>query len=354
MLVCILCILAAANGFPYSKKKITFSTKTTVDLENLDLNENPAPEEGTAEFYDSLRTVAVTSEGYEYTGSLEEVMDFLAIESEEEFIGAQSPSNDNPNLADALNMETPSSDTEDKDSDEDPSGKDGAFQLLADAMQKVLPEKRSVIGDDTRWKVSNPAGRFPFTAIGRIDTGCTGTFIAPRVALTSAHCVYDTDTDQWLKSLTIRRHKNCNPNQGTAHTWKRVLALRGWTRSHLQSYDIAVIIYRQSSPVFMQFTSASSISGNVNIFGYPGDKAGRCLWGSYCRLAQVTDDFLRYPCDTAGGMSGSAVYKYWSSTNTRTIYGVHGYGSSGSPPTNKAIRITKFYETRIKRWINDN
>ena len=355
MLVCILCILATANGFPHTKKKITFSTKTTADLENLDLNENPAPEEGTAEFYDSLRTVSVTSEGYEYTGSLEEVMDFLVLESEEEFNGAQSPSNDNPNLADALNMETPSFDTsndEDKDSDEDPSGKDGSFQLLADAMQKVLPEKRSVIGADTRRKVSNPAGRFPFTAIGRIDIGCTGTFIAPNVVLTSAHCVYDTDTDQWLKPLTIRRHKNCNPDQGMAHTWKRVLALRGWTQSHLQSYDIAVIIYYQSSPVFMQFTSASSISlGTVNIFGYPGDKAGRCLWGSYCTLAEVTNDFLRYPCDTAGGMSGSAVYKYWSSSNTRTIYGVHGYGGSSR---NTAIRITSFYEKRIKSWISCN
>ncbi len=238
MLVCILCILAAANGFPYTKKKITFSTKTTVDLENLDLNENP-PEEGTAEFYDSLRTVAVTSEGYEYTGSLEEVMEYLRSETQEEFIVAQSPSNDNPNLADVLNMETPSefddtSNDEDKDSDEDPSGKDGAFQLLADAMQKVLPEKRSVIGADTRWMMKNPAGRFPFTAIGRIDVGCTGTFIAPRVALTSAHCVYDTDTDEWLNALTIRRHKNCNPDSGATHKWKTTLALKGWTRSHLQ------------------------------------------------------------------------------------------------------------------------
>ena len=331
MLVCILCILAAANGFPYTKKKITFSTKTTVDHENFDLNEN-SPEEGTAEFYDSLRTVAVTSEGYEYTGSLEEVMEYFASETLSEF-----------------------DDTSDKDSDEDPSGKDGSFQLLADAMQKMLPEKRSVIGDDTRKKVSNPAGRFPYTAIGRIGTGCTGTFIAPYVALTSAHCVYDTDTDEWLEALTISRHKNCNPDQGTAHTWKRALTLKGYTRDHLQSYDIAVIIYRQSSPVFMEFTSASSISlGTVNIYGYPGDKAGRCMWGTSCKLAKVTDDFLRYPCDTAGGMSGSAVYKYWSSTKTRTIYGVHGYGSSGSPPNNKAIRITSYYETKIKGWIDDN
>ncbi len=129
---------------------------------------------------------------------------------------------------------------------------------------------------------------------------------------------------------------------------------KGLDKKSFAVYDIAVIIYHQSSPVTMPFTSASSISlETVNIFGYPGDKKGRCLWGTSCRLAQVTGDFLRYPCDTAGGMSGSAVYKYRSSTKTRTIYGVHGYGSGGSP-NNKAIRITSYYEKTIRRWISNN
>ena len=338
-------MLVIANGLPSHMRPITFSTTKTIDYKNLHANDY-VPEEGTQEFYDSHRIVSVTRDGYEYTESLEEVMARLLAATIEDM--NESPTNDNP----SLQQEDPTS-VDPEDPTLVPSGQDRVFQVLADAMRKQMPEKRSVIGDDTRVKVS--PSRFPFTAIGRVDIGCTGTFIAPKTVLTSAHCVHEGGSSgQWYQNIDVRRQKDCDPNNGVLHNMNKAVTLNGWLTNKLQAYDVALIFVSESSPVTMPFTSSGVIPlDTVNIIGYPGDKPGWCMWGSFCTLAEADNSFLRYPCDTAGGMSGSAVYYYYKSTNTRIIRGVHGYGV-GSSGYNTAIRITPQIEDFIRTKITAN
>ena len=84
----------------------------------------------------------------------------------------------------------------------------------------------------------------------------------------------------------------------------------------------------------------------ININGYPGDKPRKCMWHSRCKYVYHVNygRQYRYRCDTACGISGSAVYVYFTS-GFRIIYGVHAYGYSTHP----CITRSHFY--KLESWI---
>ncbi len=212
--------------------------------------------------------------------------------------------------------------------------------------------QRSVFSPDTRVEVSNPAV-YPWSAMGRVDSGCTGTFIGPRHILTAGHCVYSRTTKKWLGNLNFRRRKDCNPHQGVLYKWKWAITVKGWKDKGWASYDYAMIVVDTPSPVWMSYGWRKPIPKfTINIAGYPGDKPGRCNWRTHCKIKYRFSKQLGYKCDTFDGMSGSAVYAYRRSSNKRVIYCIHAYGKTPSKNYNKCTRITKFRFKLLKGWIN--
>jgi len=214
----------------------------------------------------------------------------------------------------------------------------------------VIPE--SVIGTDTRIRVHSTT-KFPWRAVGRIDIGCTGTLVGPRHVLTAGHCVYNTRTDKWYSALSFSPGQSGNVRPKGKIGWSRALSVKGWTKNHKRNFDYGMIILKKDigrETGWMGYGWKKPMPKyTVNINGYPGDKPRGTMWHSNCKMSIVTSHRIYYPCDTAGGMSGSGTYVYFSSTKKRTIYGIHAYGVDGTGH-NGATRIRKPVFEVIKKW----
>jgi V8-like Glu-specific endopeptidase len=75
---------------------------------------------------------------------------------------------------------------------------------------------KNIFGSDDRSVVPD---QFPYTAVGRLDSGCTGTLISDTLVLTGAHCVVDSATGSIKPNLGWFRPNLRNNDQAGPAAW---------------------------------------------------------------------------------------------------------------------------------------
>lgn len=242
---------------------------------------------------------------------------------------------------------------------------DGLVDVAFASSDQVLPE--SVIGTDERIRIS-PASSYPWRVhcalriTARDGSQWIGTafFVSPRVLVTAGHCVFirssNTNRHGWVRSIDVMPGRDGSSlPYGTSRS-TRFYSVRGWTQNGDDEYDYGAIVL--SEPLgsrtgwlgFGAYSDSTLTSSWGNLSGYPGDRGnGTQQWYMARRIHSVSTRKLFYEIDTAGGQSGSAVYRI--ADGKRYAMGVHAYGV-GQYPRNSATRITRPAFDNIVTWRN--
>jgi glutamyl endopeptidase len=96
---------------------------------------------------------------------------------------------------------------------------------------------------------------------------------------------------------------------------------------------------------FGVYSDADLLASTGNISGYPGDKPAGTQWYASRRIASVNSRKVYYDIDTAGGQSGSAVYRIIN--GGRYGIAIHAYGGA---TTNSGTRIITAVYNNMVAW----
>ncbi|MEK0081667.1 trypsin-like serine protease [Geminicoccaceae bacterium SYSU G07066] len=214
----------------------------------------------------------------------------------------------------------------------------------------------TVIGPDTRTRIFATTAA-PWRAIGRIENEarCTGTLIGSRYVLTAGHCVYDLAREAFYPGFRFAPARNGSKTPYGVIGWKKAITTLGYMSQGLRDFDFALIVLSQDvgnrTGWFRYGWKDPMPLYGIAIDGYPADKPPGTMWHAGCKLAPPTGRHtqrLYYPCDTSGGMSGSAIYARLAG-GSPIVYGIHGYGVDGTG-LNSGVRITRFVYDKLRTW----
>ncbi|RMH36547.1 MAG: serine protease [Nitrospirae bacterium] len=217
-----------------------------------------------------------------------------------------------------------------------------------------------VIGRDDRVRITGTTS-YPWRAICSLLITAkdgsrwigTGWLVGPRTVITAGHVVYIHSRGGWVRQIEVIPGRNGSSRPYGSCVSTAFRSVKGWTKSKKRSHDYGAIILPKSCPFgrrvgyfgYANLNFFSLLGLKVNLSGYPGDKPSGTQWWHARRIKFVTGRTLVYNIDTAGGQSGSPVWRY--KNGKRHVVGIHTNGSSAG---NSATRITKPVFKNIKKW----
>jgi glutamyl endopeptidase len=219
-----------------------------------------------------------------------------------------------------------------------------------------------VIGTDDRIQITNTSvhpwrmhASLRITAADNSTWIGTGWFIGPHTLATAGHVVFiyapGTARHGWVRGIQVMPGRNGSMLPYGSATSTDFRSVNGWMQSGDENYDYGAIRIptELGNTVgwfgFGVYSDSDLLATTVNISGYPGDQPAGTQWYHARRVTSVNSRKVYYDIDTAGGQSGSAVYRVISGGH----YGVavHAYGGATA---NSGTRIVQPVFDNLLAW----
>ena len=227
------------------------------------------------------------------------------------------------------------------------------------------PHAETVHGPDNRVKITNTSvypwrvhASLLITAADNSQWIGTGWFIGPHTLMTAGHVVNIRGSgvagrDGWVKRIQVMPGRNGASLPYGSVTSTSFRSVTGWTNSASgdENFDYGAILLPNNLGSttgwlgFGVYADADLLGTVGNISGYPGDKPGGTQWYDARRIASVNSRKVYYDIDTAGGQSGSGVYRIIN--GARYAFAVHAYGGA---TTNSGTRIVTAVYNNMVNW----
>eukprot|EP01026_Neomeris_dumetosa_P019688 TRINITY_DN1796_c0_g1_i5.p1 TRINITY_DN1796_c0_g1~~TRINITY_DN1796_c0_g1_i5.p1 ORF type:complete len:457 (-),score=62.75 TRINITY_DN1796_c0_g1_i5:548-1762(-) len=218
-----------------------------------------------------------------------------------------------------------------------------------------------LVGMDNRVQIEETS-TYPFSAIGRLESGCTGFLVGPRHVLTSAHCLYSLG--EWLETQKFTPGQNNVTRPFKEVDWYAIQVASEWyANQSAVEYDYGMVFLTEdvgNLTGFWEFGSACNRSNlPLNLIGYPTDlnpQGAQYLASCGNVEYNCTKRTFLHSCDTFAGMSGGPMFLYQLNDKSEPLFKVRGihFGSSSQEALNLGLTITPEMEEDIKRWIAED
>jgi V8-like Glu-specific endopeptidase len=210
------------------------------------------------------------------------------------------------------------------------------------------------------WKAT---GKVYFTRWDGTNSYCSASVISPNnIIVTAAHCVYDTNANQWQDNWTFVPAERSGNAPYSTFPWIGARVLVAWQNASSYNagirYDVAVIRLGNNSvgqPV-TNYTGWLGRSWNLGYvqnqteIGYPSNLFGTCgtfapfTYVSHSESFLATTDVLRYGSNLGCGASGSPLIRvyapYQSGPNNYVNAVQSGSNNAQTPTANVAPRFS--------------
>lgn len=230
-------------------------------------------------------------------------------------------------------------------------------QLPAEEDEDSMIRPYTIFGKDER-KVMNDTTVIPLRWIGQIESHWKGGRVTigsawlygEQVAVTSGHCIYDSDNGGYPESIIFYPGRN-----GSKLPYGSVKITKAKVTSTFKKYEGSkrdAGIVKLASPIGKKlgYFGIQYIEGKTAyigkyawVTGYPGEKNGK-MYRMGGDITSSDDLFLYYHMDTTKGQSGCPVYI--KNGDKRTVIAINGWLSNFE---NIGIRIDK----TLYNWLKN-
>lgn len=252
------------------------------------------------------------------------------------------------------------------DAGESPINEDQHSNRPTDDLISAPSDPSTVLWDDTDGRSLSTTSSWPWRAFaslrvpGADSSFCSAGMIAPRVALTSAHCVSSNGVSLSVTELAPgARGPSFSSDFATQYPFGRRFVEwyvwpKGWEGQSAAKYDYAVLILRDInwSPGWISVGKRSGISYTSHhnhqypgssqwCNAAPGSANGLCGGFRYTQFENVRtsgDGYFFHEWDAQSGSSGSPMYFYDGSS--RRIFGHHEGDVAGYNTATRVMNST--------------
>lgn len=177
-------------------------------------------------------------------------------------------------------------------------------------------ELRNVFGVDNR--EIGDAGLSPYKAIGRIDSGCTAFLVAPKLAVTAAHCIVESSTGA-LKKVIGNFNNNYDLQKKPRNTARIINAWVGsYNPEDFRTKDWAILELAKPLGDDLGYLSISAVDFSTQPMPFAVAAAGYQMGfedgikpgvDKDCSVRSIDDKGrLLNDCDSGSGISGGPLF----------------------------------------------
>lgn len=219
-------------------------------------------------------------------------------------------------------------------------------QRAAAIQEAAKPGKLVAIKDTTQ---------YPYTAIGMLSNGCSGTLIGKRFVLTAAFCIFNPQTKQWDQNLDFYPGINGQNRPFDGVKWKNSWVTKGFAEDG--SWDLAVGLVELQSDVGDQtgwfgFGHMPQFPKTPAMTGYPAGVPDFTMWETTCPVKAAEASFITYNCPlkkTLEGMAGAAIWVVDKQSNAPMLVALNGGLLQGVDYWAQRINEEAFYT--LQAWM---